>query len=82
MLKETPFSFCDSMHYYMVGFLWVGCCNEIIPIVLQGILDWVLDTMKKGTTDIQSKLSDLQKDKERVSVFLVLIQFIHLFMFL
>jgi len=32
----------------------------------KGILDWVLDSMKKGSHEIQSKLTNLQKDKERM----------------
>ncbi|XP_047126067.1 kinesin-2b isoform X1 [Hydra vulgaris] len=34
----------------------------------KGILDWVLDSMKKGSKDVQSKLANLQKDKERLMI--------------
>ena len=33
---------------------------------LQGILEWVMDTMKKGNKEVQERILLLQKEKDQV----------------
>ena len=33
----------------------------------QGILEWVMDTMKKGNKEVQERILLLQKEKDQVS---------------
>lgn len=38
---------------------------------LKGILDWVMDAMKKDNKEVQEKLMVLQKEKDQVSTELI-----------
>ena len=40
--------------------------NIVIVSILQGILEWVMDSMKKGNKEMQEKIGQLQREKDQV----------------
>jgi hypothetical protein len=40
---------------------------------IQGVLEWVQDSMKKGNRELQEKLMLLQKEKDQVLLFIMFI---------
>ena len=60
---STLNSSCNTMQW------WASCSSSLFCVFcydLQGILEWVMDSMRKGNKDVQERIIILQKEKDQV----------------